>query len=190
MGSDNNRPKEGPSILDPASRPRRNTLETFNDELAVLDRPIEGDVEYYDEMPPVRRLRLRTVAAAIFVLGGGGFLALSGQPPVVLALLRSAPPVAPARAAVEFVAAATSASAIPAVPTAPAIAPIGTSAVPIRTASTATRPENRAQSDEAPTRTSPAPRAVWAKSLRPAGHSKHGRSTGHRSPRRSGRLRA
>lgn len=190
MSSDNNRPKEGPSILDPAARPRRSTLETFNDELAVLDRPIEGDVEYYDEMPPMRRLRLRTVAAAIFALAGGGFLALSGQRPAVRALLRSAQAVAPARAPIEPAAVTASPPAFtPKAPTAPAIAPIGTSAVPIATAPTATRAESDAQSDGAPTRTSPAPIAAWAKNLRRAGHPKHGRSRDNRSSRRSDRRR-
>ena len=37
------------------SRPRKTTLETFNEELAILDRPLEDDVEYIDERPPRRR---------------------------------------------------------------------------------------------------------------------------------------
>lgn len=190
MSSDNNRPKEGPSILGPAGRPRRSTLETFNDELAVLDRPIEGDVEYYDEISPMRRLRLRTVAATIFVLAGGGFWALSGQRPRALALLRPAQAVAPAKAPVESVAVAASTPAFsPTVRTAPAIAPSRTSAVPIATAPTAIRAESQAQSDEAPRRTLPAPSAVWAKKLHPAGQPKHGRSTGNGSSQRSGRRR-
>jgi hypothetical protein len=37
------------------SRPRKTTLETFNEELAILDRPLENDVEYIDERPPRRQ---------------------------------------------------------------------------------------------------------------------------------------
>ena len=47
------------------ARQRRSTLETFNDELAVLERPLEGDVEYVDEPKPV-------ALAADRVRGGGG----------------------------------------------------------------------------------------------------------------------
>jgi hypothetical protein len=190
MSNDDNRPKEGPSILDPAARPRRSTLETFNDELAILDRPIEEDVEYYDEVPPMRRLRLRTVAAAILVSAFGAFWALSGQRSGALALPRSAQAVALVKAPLESPAAATAAPAFrPTGPTAPAIVPSGTSAVPIATAPTATRAESQAPGDEAPTRTSPAPRAVWAKKLHRAGPSKHARSTGNRASRQSGRRR-
>src|SRR5581483_9300070 len=56
------------------SRPRRSTLETFNEEMALLDRPLENEeIEYYDEEPPRRpwrRLGAFVVVAAIGVAGG------------------------------------------------------------------------------------------------------------------------
>jgi hypothetical protein len=188
MSSDTSRPSQELRIFDSAARPRRSTLETFNDELAVLDRPIEGDVEYCDEVPPTRWLRLRTVVAALFVVAGGGFLALSGLRPGELAPTSSAQVVAPAKVPVESVAAAASAPAFtPRAPSAPAIASSGKPAMPLAKAPTATQAERSAQSDEAPTYTSPASRAVWAKKLHLAGQPKHGRSAGNRSSRRSDR---
>src|SRR5690348_2122766 len=38
-------------------RVRKSTLEKFNDEMSLLDRPIDGDVEYVDEAPPKSRMR-------------------------------------------------------------------------------------------------------------------------------------
>ena len=158
---------------DSKARPRRSTLETFNEELAVLDRPLEGDVEYYDEVPPRRRFRPLPVAVAVFALTGGGLWALSahrGKGPIeVGALATSLPPAS--------VPAFTSPP-----PTAPAVAPSGTAAVPIATPPAATPTESPAESDEVPTRSSSPPStAVWAKSFHPEGHPKHGRSTGKRS---------
>src|SRR5215831_19500326 len=46
-------PPPPPAIAQP-ERGRRSTLETFNDEMAVLERPLEDDVEYVDEKPPRR----------------------------------------------------------------------------------------------------------------------------------------
>jgi hypothetical protein len=65
------------------SRPRKTTLETFNDELAILDRPIEGEVEYYDERPSQRR-RWQGVSAVVIgfgVFAGAGALFFSHQDP-------------------------------------------------------------------------------------------------------------
>jgi hypothetical protein len=60
------------------SRPRRSTLETFNEEMALLDRPLENDeIEYYDEEPPPRRWpRLVFVGAVLCGLGFGGARAM------------------------------------------------------------------------------------------------------------------
>src|SRR3982751_544536 len=63
-----------------AQRPRRSTVETFNDELAVLDRPIEGETEYFDEAPPPSRLRRAGgLVAVVVMVGVGGALLISRQ---------------------------------------------------------------------------------------------------------------
>jgi hypothetical protein len=52
-------------------RVRRSTIERFNDELAVLDRPLEEDVEYYDDPPPRSPWRrVVAVAGGAALLGG------------------------------------------------------------------------------------------------------------------------
>ena len=91
--------------LNGAPRIRRSTLERFNDELSVLDRPLDADVEYYDEEPPSKRPRMVAIAlAALLVIGGGGgFLLLSrhlggAAPRIELAIAPAAAPVAAATA--------------------------------------------------------------------------------------------
>lgn len=82
-----------------APRIRRSTLERFNDELSVLDRPLEADVEYYDEQPPSKRPRMVAITMALFVIGGGGgFLLLSrhiGAPAPPVELVIASPAAAP-----------------------------------------------------------------------------------------------
>src|SRR3954465_12997143 len=59
-------------------RGRKSTLDNFNEEMAVLDRPLEGDVEYADEAP--RRSRMRGVAlfaGVVLGMGLGGGVMLS-----------------------------------------------------------------------------------------------------------------
>ena len=57
-------------MLDRPPRERKSTLDTFNDEMAVLDRPLEGDVEFADEAPRPSRMRGVALFAGI-VLGMG-----------------------------------------------------------------------------------------------------------------------
>jgi hypothetical protein len=59
--------EEAPAVRDATERPRKNTIERFNEELSVLERPLEDDVEYYDEAPPSARWRKLTA----FVLVAG-----------------------------------------------------------------------------------------------------------------------
>jgi hypothetical protein len=60
-------------------RTRRATLETLDQELAVLDRPLEGDVEYFDEPRPSRWPRAIGVMAVVMIVGVGGAVFLSRQ---------------------------------------------------------------------------------------------------------------
>jgi hypothetical protein len=53
-------------------RQRRSTLDTFNDEMAVLERPLEGDVEYVDEKPPTRWRAAAAFITTVAIVGGGG----------------------------------------------------------------------------------------------------------------------
>ena len=60
---------------DDPPRGRKSTLECFNDELSVLERPLESDVEYFDDPPPSRwRGRGVAVIVAAAVVGCGAFL--------------------------------------------------------------------------------------------------------------------
>src|SRR5690349_6737802 len=59
-------------------RGRRSTLENFNDEMSVLDRPIENDVEYFDEAPkPSRWKGVALFAGVVIGMGMGGGVVLS-----------------------------------------------------------------------------------------------------------------
>ena len=65
------------AMLNRPPRERKSTLDTFNDEMSVLDRPIEGDVEYADEAPRPSRMRGVALFAGVVLgmgLGGGVIL--------------------------------------------------------------------------------------------------------------------
>ena len=93
-------------------RVRRSTLERFNDELSVLDRPLEAEVEYYDD-PPRRPWRRAAAALGVLALVGAGafttVLALGrrsasaaagdGEAAKVAVVLQPAPSPMPAAAA-------------------------------------------------------------------------------------------
>jgi hypothetical protein len=64
---------DGPTEVAP--RVRKTTLDNFNEEMSVLDRPMEVEVEFYDEPRP-RRWRVPAIGAAIFVLSCGAYLGL------------------------------------------------------------------------------------------------------------------
>ena len=86
------------SHVDPP-RPRRSTLETFNEEMSVLDRPLEGEVEYYDEAPS--RLsawrRVGMFVGVAVLIGVGGAVVMSRHHAQAAA---AAQPAAPASAVV------------------------------------------------------------------------------------------
>jgi hypothetical protein len=160
--------------LNGAPRIRRNTLERFNDELSVLDRPLETDVEYYDEEPPSKRPRMVAIAAALFVIGGvgAGFPMLSGHiggatPSIELAV---APPAA----------------AIPTPVLAPSPSPPPPVAAPPEPALAEIEPDAEPAVDAVPSDASSIPIAVapspWTRMGKPD-RSSHGRG-GHRKPTR------
>jgi hypothetical protein len=53
-------------------------VESLNQELAVLDRPLEGEVEYYDERPP-RGWRAGATGLVLTLVCGGGLLLALGR---------------------------------------------------------------------------------------------------------------
>jgi hypothetical protein len=146
------------------SRPRKTTLETFNEELAVLERPLEGDVEYYDERPRPRRGGSGAIIVAVVLLGaGGGYLYSRAQPAAGVATAAPAPVAAPLVAQVPVVAQIPVVAQVPVDdPPAPAAAAVATE--PAAAAETTTA--------NAPSKWRPPPsRAAWLK-LR-AGHRRH-----------------
>ena len=54
---------------------RKSTIELFNDDLAVLDRPLEGEVEYFDDAQPPSRWRQGVAFFAVVVVVGVGRVA-------------------------------------------------------------------------------------------------------------------
>ena len=46
----------------------------LSEELAILNRPLEDEVEYYDEVPPSRAKPALAVVAALAALAGAGYL--------------------------------------------------------------------------------------------------------------------
>jgi hypothetical protein len=152
-----------------SGRVRKNTFERFNDEMSVLDRPLENDVEYYDEEPPSRAPRVAAIGAVLFLLGGGAFLMLhrhfaaSAPAPVLAAAPAPVPAAAPAPV--------------------PAPAPVAMPAAPA-----AVEPEVEVAVDAVPGDAPPVAAAVspsaWSKMSKPAARSKHARASKHKSGHR------
>ena len=164
------------------ARQRRSTLETFNEELAVLERPIEGDVEYVDEPKP-SRWRPIGFAAVVVMVGVGGALFVSRHRADTEARAKAAEATS---APAPVVAAAPSpgfAAQAPAAVAAPAEAPAPTEA----TAPAVTAPDaDEASDDEAAAsddsaRRAPASKGAWAKVRSKAGHAKPARATSGKS---------
>jgi hypothetical protein len=103
------------ALADHMCEPEDEAIARFNAELALLDRPLEDEIEYYDEPRPRRWRRLGAIAVALMILGGGGLLMIghsraSAAPPAppaspIVALRAAGAPAVP-EAAVEAPAAA------------------------------------------------------------------------------------
>jgi hypothetical protein len=161
----------------PPPRERKTTLDTFNDELAVLDRPIEGDVEYEDEVqPPSRFRRVGLFAGIVVVMGLGGGLLLSRRHATVEAPAQASAQPAPPAATPTVLAAAAPAAAMPApTPTPAAEPPAEQAAAP---APAADEGADEPSTDDEPT-PAPAKRSAWSKvRTKSSTHSKHARSSG------------
>ncbi len=81
-----------------SGRIRRSTLERFNEELAILDRPLEDEVEYYDDIPPSPWPKWIAIGAAMFLLSGAAgivFLRHNAATTPVAAIAVAAPAPAP-----------------------------------------------------------------------------------------------
>src|SRR5262245_59285362 len=168
---------------DPTRRPH-STLETFNLEMAPLNRPIEGDVEYEDE-PPSRWRRAGAFVGIVLFVGLAGSLMIARQQskaaaraeakqpqaPAATAPAPAAQPAAPAPAA-PVVAAAQPAAAPAPLPAAaaPEAAPVGAAEADADEAADA-QPAHDASTWRAP------PRAAWAKirTTKTTTQSKHAR---------------
>jgi hypothetical protein len=144
-------------------RPRRTTLDLFNDEMAVMERPIEGDVEYVDEKPPSRWRPLAAFIGVVAVVGVGGAFLISHRHSAVAA-----------RAA-DSAAAPVVAAAAPAAPVAPApaaAAAAAPAAAPADDGEADEQPAADASSWKAPARTE------WTKTRTKVTQSKHARAGG------------
>jgi hypothetical protein len=171
MGDEN-----GETSLEP--RTRRSTIERFNDEMAVLDRPLENEGEYFEEEPPRKGRRLGVLACAAFALGAAAFMlwsrvsgAVAATPPLVVA---SALSVAEPAAA-------------PIVPSAPAPAPAHAPIVQPVPAPSPAPSAPVAVAESAPEQTPPAPMphasssAAWTKAVGSKGReAQHHRRGGRR----------
>jgi len=134
------------------SRPRKTTLETFNEELAVLDRPLEGDVEYIDERPQQRQRGgiSAIIIGTVFFAGAGVLFFSHPDPETIIAAAQAAAATAPQQ------------------PPPTAAPPVVE--VPVANAAAATAPSGTADADaemdtaNAPPKwRSPPPRAAWVK---------------------------
>jgi len=165
----------------PPSAPVRNqksTLETFNAEMSLLERPLEGEVEYFDEAPPPSRWRrVGLFAGIVVVMGLGGGLVLSRQ--------RQATAETPAQAAAQPAPAAAPAARAVLAATAPgAAAPMPAAAPAAATAAAPAADEggDQAEADDEP---APAKSSAWSKvrTSSKSSHAKHARSGGKSSRR-------
>jgi len=159
------------SNIDPP-RPRRSTLETFNDEMAVLERPLEGDVEYYDEPAPRSAWRrMGMFVVVVGVIGAGGAVVMSRHHAQAAADAQAS---ASAPAPVLVAAAAPAVAPLPPSQAAmPTPAPAALEAAPSAPIAAAEAPVEDGSGDEEEAPAAPVTRSAW--STISGGHAKHGR---------------
>ena len=116
---------EPPPVPNSRGRERPKTLDFFNDEMAVVDRPREGAVEGVDEAPPPSRWgRVGMFAVVVAVMGVGGGVVLSRRHAAVESRAQASQPATSPGAAAPSVIAATATTPAPAAGAgAPAAAP-------------------------------------------------------------------
>jgi hypothetical protein len=156
-------------------RARRTTLDLFNDEMAVMDRPIEGDVEYLDEKPPSRWRGVAAFCATVALVGGGGAFLISHHRSAVAAQSEASRP-------------ATAAAQAPALPPVAALQPGAVTAPAAPTeapAAVAPAPDEEEDavadgpSEDTAAVHHAASRTAWTKvHSKATSHSKHARSGG------------
>jgi hypothetical protein len=171
-------PPPAPLAVDASrdERPRRSTLENFNDEMSLLERPIEGDVEYED--PPRSRWKgVGIFVGIVAVVGlGGGFVLQrrhAARAPVVQAPQPAAPVAAVVLAPTPAPAPAAEVAPAPAAPDPVVLA----AAAPAAAAEPAAAPpaaDDDGEDAEAP-QPAPSSHAAWDKVK--SSHAKHARST-------------
>jgi hypothetical protein len=159
-------PKQPPPPM-PAGR--KSAIEVFNEELAALERPLEGEVEYFDDAQPASPWRQAgAFFAVVVVVGVGGALLISRNRAAADARELTAGQASPAAA----VAAAPPAPALAQTPPAPAApeAPAAAAGAPAAHEGAA---DSAAGEDSA--RPAPSTRSAWTKVRTKAGHAKHAR---------------
>jgi hypothetical protein len=159
-------------------RGRKSTLDNFNDELAVLDRPLEGDVEYADEPPRPSRMRgVALFAGVVLGMGLAGGVILSRRHAAAPPCAEAAPGATAASAAPPM--AATTVLAAQVEPKTAPEAPVAEAAGP-------PAEEDDSAKDDGTGPAAPGSHAAWDKVKAKAGHEKpsraaSGKSSHHRS---------
>ena len=178
------------AMLNRPPRERKSTLDTFNDEMSLLDRPLEGDVEYADEAPRPSRMRgVALFAGVVLGMGLAGGVILSRRhaaaPPSVQAAQPAAP--APATAAAPPAAAPAAAPTVLAAQVAPTPAP---GAPPAEAATAPAADDDDAANEDAAPAPAPGSHAAWDKVKAKTAHGKasraaSGKSSHHHSSKRA-----
>ena len=158
---------EPPPVPNDPGRGRPSTLDSFNEEMAVLDRPLEGAVDVDEAPPPARWRRVGIFAVVVAVMGVGGGVVLSRRHAAVESRAQTSQPATSPGAAVPSVIAATATTEAPAVG-APA---------------SATAANEGSVTEEEAAAAAPS-HAAADKAKAKSGHSKHSRSTSSKSSHR------
>lgn len=165
--------EEAPAVREATERPRKNTMERFNDELSVLERPLEGDIEYYDEAPPPARWRKLGAFVLVAGLTCGGSLFVMRHSSHREAVAPSSATVSAAPAAAAPGASPPSSPTSPASPD-PEAHPVLAAAEPTSAAAPSLAPAANDAADSTPV----AQQAASVKPTHGSRHSRHSNSGG------------